>query len=470
MRTVYLVISLFILPFCVTAQSVSLKLEAAVDKMMGDSQLKNGLVSIYIVNSNTGAVVYSKNATVGLAAASSQKVITAATAFELLGKNYRFKTDLGYSGEIKNGGLTGNLFVTGYGDPTLGSWRYAANKEEPIFKSWLAQLKKNNINKINGNVYLDGSAYEFQPISGGWIWDDMGNYYGAGHYGINWHENQYDLFIKSGDNVGDKTQIVRSEPELQVTNMVNQLTTAKKGSGDNAYIYLPPYSNTGFINGTIPAGEKAFKISGSFPNPSDQLQQVISSWFKQSNLLVTGKYESSFASIIKGQNIPKPAQVIYTHYSPPLDSIIYWFIKKSINLYGEALLKTLAYEKEGFGSTERGISLTYDFWKNKGIDSTSIKMFDGSGLSPQNRITTEAFVKVMQYAITRPWFPSFYNALPEYNGLKMKSGTIGGTKSFTGYAKSKAGTEYTFAIIVSNYHGSSAQVVQKMYTVLDVLK
>jgi D-alanyl-D-alanine carboxypeptidase/D-alanyl-D-alanine-endopeptidase (penicillin-binding protein 4) len=71
----------------------------------------------------------------------------------------------------------------------------------------------------------------------------------------------------------------------------------------------------------------------------------------------------------------------------------------------------------------------------------------------------------MQYARTRPWFKSFYSALPEYNGIKMKSGTIGGAKSFTGYVGG-----YTFAIVVNNYNGSATEIVGKMYKVLDVLK
>ena len=71
----------------------------------------------------------------------------------------------------------------------------------------------------------------------------------------------------------------------------------------------------------------------------------------------------------------------------------------------------------------------------------------------------------MQYARSKPWFKSFYNALPEINGIKMKSGSIGGVRSFTGYAGN-----YTFAIVVNNYNGSSGEIVKKMYKLLDILK
>ncbi|MEP7319211.1 MAG: D-alanyl-D-alanine carboxypeptidase, partial [Panacibacter sp.] len=64
----------------------------------------------------------------------------------------------------------------------------------------------------------------------------------------------------------------------------------------------------------------------------------------------------------------------------------------------------------------------------------------------------------------------FYNALPLYNGMKMKSGTIGGAKAYAGYHTSKSGTEYTFAIIINNYDSDAGSIVPKMFKVLDELK
>jgi D-alanyl-D-alanine carboxypeptidase/D-alanyl-D-alanine-endopeptidase (penicillin-binding protein 4) len=163
-------------------------------------------------------------------------------------------------------------------------------------------------------------------------------------------------------------------------------------------------------------------------------------------------------------------KTIYTHYSPSLDSIIYWFLKKSINLYGEALVKTFAYEKQGFGSTDSGVAIVKKFWKDKGLDEDELNIYDGSGLSPLNRITTHAQVEVLKYAKTKNWFPYFYDALPEYNGMKMKSGTISDVKGFCGYQKSKDGKEYIFSFLVNNYNGKTSGMVNKIYKVLDELK
>jgi D-alanyl-D-alanine carboxypeptidase/D-alanyl-D-alanine-endopeptidase (penicillin-binding protein 4) len=97
-------------------------------------------------------------------------------------------------------------------------------------------------------------------------------------------------------------------------------------------------------------------------------------------------------------------------------------------------------------------------------------MTDGSGLSPLNRVTTNAQVKILQYAKMQSWFSGYYDAFPEYNGMKMKSGTISGVKGFCGYHRSKKGQEFIFSFLVNNYNGSSSALVQKMYKVLDEFK
>ena len=148
----------------------------------------------------------------------------------------------------------------------------------------------------------------------------------------------------------------------------------------------------------------------------------------------------------------------------------YWFFKKSINLYGESILKTLSLEKIKTGLTDSGIVIVKDFWKQKGLDAGELNIYDGSGLSPLNRLTTHAQVEVLKYAKTKDWFPYFYDALPEYNGMKMKSGTISDVKGFCGYQKAKDGKEYIFSFLVNNYNGRTSGVVNKMYKVLDELK
>jgi serine-type D-Ala-D-Ala carboxypeptidase/endopeptidase (penicillin-binding protein 4) len=188
------------------------------------------------------------------------------------------------------------------------------------------------------------------------------------------------------------------------------------------------------------------------------------------DLRVEMRHDSSRFDLIKQDKTIQPKTLLYTHYSPSLDSIVYWFMKKSINLYGEALAKTIAFEKTGVGSTDSGVAVIRRFYNDKGFDIASLKIKDGSGLSPQNRVTAEALCKVLLYAKNQTWFPYFLQAFPRYNNMNLKSGTIGGVKSYTGYHTAADGKQYVVAIIVNNFDGTAGSIEKKMFKVLDVLK
>jgi len=471
MKTFCLLIGLLFVSIFSFTQTVQQRLNNAVQILLEDEQMKHAIMSLYVVETNSGKVVYNFNEQTGLTPASTQKLFTSVAAFELLGNDYRFKTESGYDGEIKNGVVDGNFYIVGYGDPTFGSFRYASANAEEIKKKLSGAINAAGIKAVKGNIVLDNSKFSYQPLPGGWIWDDIGNYYGAGTWALNWNENQYDLVLKPGKNEGDAVNILDTSMILHSSSFINLLKTGKPGSGDNGYIYLPPYSTNAFVRGTEPAGETVVTISGAIPDPAYQIKNLLQNIFEENNIKCSGTIMTLDEYTNRNNNNPlHTKKLITTMYSPALDSINYWFLQKSINLYGEALIKTIAYEKTGFGSTEKGVEFLKEFWAQHGIEKSAINIIDGSGLSPQNRVTTDALVKVLQYARTRPWNNSFYNALPGYNNMKMKSGTISGAKAFAGYHTAKNGTAYTFAIIINNFDETSGNIVQKMYKVLDELK
>lgn len=453
----------------VKAQSISSRLSTAFAAFENDPQLKSAIASLYVIDGATGDVLFEKNARIGLAPASTQKIITAAAAYDLLGRDFRYETKFGYYGKLTNGKLDGGLYFKPSGDPTLGSWRWKSTAEEAVMNRLLAALQKTGI-KSFGDSFLDERGWESESIPGGWIWDDIGNYYGAGAGALNWRENQYDLFLKSGPGIGDAVVVTGTKPRLYGVYFASQVTAAAKGSGDNSYIYLPIGGNVAQVRGTIPLGEERFTISGAMPSVTNQFLSMLQDSLRQNGFTAPEK-------IISLNNRLKTlalSSVTYFHteQSPSLDSIVYWFLRKSINLYGEALAKTMALQKGKTASSEIGADVIRNHWKEKkiGVDATELNMQDGSGLSPQNRVTTHAQVSVLQYAQTQPWFDGYYDAFPVFNGMKLKSGTIGGAKSFCGYHTSKDGKKYIVSFIVNNYNGSASSLVQKMYKVLDVLK
>ena len=460
-----IVFLLLVLGTCnVYSQTTSTTLHTSWSKFTNDPAFKHASLSLYIVNNKTGKPLLEANSETGLAPASSLKVVTSATAYAILGQDYRYKTGLSYSGKIENGILQGDIIITGSGDPSLGSWRYESTKEDRIIREFMAAISKQGINQITGNVLIDESLWTGEITPNGWIWQDIGNYYGAGARTLNWRENQYDLLLKSGSQVNSSVEIAGTIPEYIVDlNLEPVLKAAAKGTGDNAYIYLPLNEQYGFVRGTIPAGENNFKISGAMPNGALQLALTLEAALKKTTV----------EKIKDNYPVNKPATrgtLFYTHNSPSLDSISYWFLNKSINLYGEAMLKTLAWQELQSGETSSGVKVIKDFWTKNGIESSAMNIQDGSGLSPGNRITTAALVQVLQYTKKQPWFASYFEGFPTINGIKMKSGTISGALSYTGFIKSKSGEEYTFAFMINNYDGSASVTRRKMWKFLDQLK
>jgi len=458
MKKVFLVVVCFA-AVSLQAQTISGKLKTAYEQFESDAQLRHAISSLYVINAKTGEIIFEKNSRVGLAPASTQKIITAATAFALLGKDYRYVTKFGYTGKISGKSLQGNFYLKPSGDPTFGSWRWQNTTDSILLDKMFATIKKLNITSYN-SVTIDDRGWNEEVIPNGWIWQDIGNYYGAGATGLNWRENQYDVVLRSGSKIGAPVTIVKTKPEFVSTSLTSFVQSAEKGTGDNAYVYYPLTKATGIIRGTIPINENAFVISAAFPDVVREFNLSFTRHLHDKLKIGQVHYEKQAPD----------TTLLFSHFSPSLDSIVYWFLKKSINLYGEALIKTFAYGKKAVGSADTGVVMVKDFWEQKGLDEAELNMKDGSGLSPQNRVTTHAQVEILKYAKEQSWFSYFLDAFPEYNKMKMKSGTIADVKGFCGYHTSVEGGQYIFSFLVNNYTGSSSALIDKMYKVLDVLK
>ncbi|MET4083061.1 D-alanyl-D-alanine carboxypeptidase/D-alanyl-D-alanine-endopeptidase (penicillin-binding protein 4) [Pedobacter sp. UYP30] len=440
----------------------------AFDKLLNDDQTKHAVASLCVLDANTGKTLYAHNEQIGLATASTLKTITAATAFTVLGKDFQYQTTLSYSGNIlTDGTLNGNLIIVGSGDPTLGSWRYA-NTENAVLTIWVNAIKASGIKKINGAIIGDDSVFGTQRTPEGWIWQDIGNYYGAGTSGLTWRENQFDIKLKPGSSTDDEVTILKTVPEMPYLQMVNELKTGSRGSGDNAYAFLPPYRNTAYLRGSWGMGINKSGISAALPDPAFDCAFRLQDTLKRLGIATNKSATTARLMMADNQSIPNATKKLATISSPTLSEMVYWFLKKSINLYGETLLKTIAQKEGKEVTTSNGAAFEINYWANKGIDKSALNIIDGSGLSPGNRITTMAMASVLYQIQKETWFPDYYKAIPEYNGMKLKSGTINDVSAFAGYHTDATGNKYVVVININNYSGGSIR--QKIYKVLDELK
>jgi D-alanyl-D-alanine carboxypeptidase/D-alanyl-D-alanine-endopeptidase (penicillin-binding protein 4) len=134
MKTFYLGFSLLV--YNITfGQKAEQNIATAFKIFESDSQFKHAMISLYVVDTKSGKVVFDKNSQVGLAPASCLKVVTSAATFELLGKDYLYKTEFGYSGNLKDTSLRGNLGRSNFWKLEVGEYKGGNNSAKIAFGS-----------------------------------------------------------------------------------------------------------------------------------------------------------------------------------------------------------------------------------------------------------------------------------------------------------------------------------------------
>jgi len=450
------------------AQSPIKKLEQAFNTLLADPQAKYALTSLCVLDANTGQTLFARNENIGLATASTLKTITSATAFSLLGKDFQYQTTLAYSGTLDaNGALHGSLIIIGGGDPTLGSWRYDTTKEGFILNQWVTAIKQAGIKKIDGNIIGDDSLWGSQTTPDGWVWQDIGNYYGAGASALSWRENQFDLHLRANSANGN-VSIQKIIPEMPYLKIINELKPGAEGTGDRVYAYLPPLASTAYLRGTWALGISKPGISAALPDPAFDAAFRLQDTLRRIGIPASLTPTTTRQLKADQQPLPPITQKLSTISSPTLSRIIYWFNKKSVNLYGEHLLKTLAWKAGKEGTTKNGATAVISYWTGKGLDRDALNIIDGSGLSPGTRVTTSAMASVLFQSQKESWFAGYYESFPENNGMKLKSGSINDVSAYAGYYTDPAGRKYIIVININNYTGSG--ISRKLFKVLDALK
>lgn len=446
------------------AQGPAQRLSQSFNTLLEDPQAKYAMSSIIVLDANTGKQIYAKNENIGLATASTLKTITSATAFSLLGKDFRYQTTLSYSGSIAaDGTLKGDIIITGGGDPTLASWRYE-NKEAAVLNQWVAAIKAAGIKKIEGKVIGDDRLWGTQSTPEGWTWQDIGNYFGAGPSALSWRENQFDIKLRANNTVS----VLKTVPAMPYLTIINELDAGAAGTGDRAYAFLPPMATIAYLRGSWARDISKSGISVALPDPAYDAAFRLQDTLQRSGITVSTAAASARKLAAVQQQVPAGTQKLSTISSPSLSEIVFWLNKKSVNLYAEHLLKTIAWKSGKEATTRNGASTEIAYWAGKGLDRNALNIIDGSGLSPANRVTTSAMANILFQAQKEDWFADFYKSLPDNNGMKIKSGTINDVSAFAGYYTAGNGNKYVVVININNYSGSG--INPKLFRVLNALK
>ncbi len=451
---------------------------SSVQPFLSDSSMIHAQASICIMDTDNGELIEGYNIGKSLIPASVMKLITSGVALELLGPQYKFTTTFGYTGRLnrRSGRLSGDIIIRGGGDPALGS-EYFPEHYGDLPEKWVSDIKHKGIRKIDGRVVADDSYYDFLPAPSKWLWEDLGNYYGAGAYGLSVFDNSVEIHMKTGS---DSTPVMISGVSPKEYRFDFKSYLIASGSSDKGCIFSAPYSTTGWITGTVPENCDDFVLKASITDPPLFIAELLNE-----KLVASGIKLSEKPATVRSEQKAMPGELIPVSeiISPPLSDIINVLNHESVNLYAEHLLKELGKVFGKSGSTSEGIKVVNEFLLRANINTDGMYIEDGSGLSPADAINSGELVNFLVYMKNQgKYYKEYHLSLPDAgkegtlvncfrdpvfdSRLNAKSGSMTRVRCYAGYFTTESGRNMAFSILVNNYSGSADNVIKGIEAII----
>lgn len=447
--------------------------QSAVNRFVGSDALTCATTGVCVMDLQTGKVVAGYNADKGIVTASTMKIVTAASALELLGNDFLFHTRVYAVGDIDSRGtLKGNIVIAGGGDPTLGSRFF---KDVPAFVDTLVmQLQVAGISSIDGGIKFDCSAIPDQPVPGYWMLEDIPESYGTGYHAINFADNQMKLKFTYHKNGRYTLSTATDMPWLNLRCDVLQQAVGDTINRPGLTSSID-YDNCAFgIKGIVARrrrGREDFAAWYACPAPQRLLGDSIQRALASNGIAFTVSEEKT------GDNADRLLLLDYT--SPSLAEIIKSTLFRSDNMFAEALLRATTTCTDYPATTDNGVRMVYELWEQRGLDTRQLAMKDGSGLARNGWATPQFLCHVLRlaYADRDSLGVDYSQLLPRagYEGsvkrlmrktplrgkITLKSGSMGGVQCYAGYYPAR-NPRYAVAVMVNNFSESRHDVVAQV--------
>ena len=476
----------FLLPVLSAAQTPA---QQYVDQLQRSGVLKEAVWGVLAVDRN-GQVLAARNQQQRMTPASNLKLVTTGTALHAFGPDFRFTTEVGYTGTIRDGVLEGDVYLIGHGDPTLGAKDSIATDNGRLFWQWKSLLREAGIQRIQGRIVGDGTVYEGNLEHPSWEFNDIGTYYGTGTNALCFYQNSIDLEVQA-DVVGQPVRMKQSYPETPWMHLSNQSVTGPAGTGNSLYLYttdLAPYAE---LRGSF-ATDRRPKTE-HFANKFGALTCAYYFW---KNLCDTGwTVDGGYADVdrdgyVRGPDfVPadkavKPT-VLGQTLSAPLKEIARITNVRSDNFYAEALLRAMGEEATRVALYDSCLVAQREVLEELGVSAAEIQIADGSGLSRMNYLSPEWMVSYLQAMQKSPAFGSFLASLPTpgegtlgtllpnlegRERIHVKSGSMDGVLCYSGYILGADGRpQVILSVMTNNATGKPAEVRAVLARLLKLL-
>ncbi len=435
-------------------------LTAEIDNALAAPAIRGGIQCVLVRSLVSGELWYERNPDILLMPASNQKLLTSAAALHILGPEFRFTTRvLAASGPSRDGVLRGDIALKGSGDPFLD--------DSDVVELAMA-IRARGVRVVTGGVIGDGSAFADSGYGDGWAWDDMTYYYSVPVSGLNLNSNVIRIRALPGPRVGTPAKIVVTPTELYAE-IRSKVTTAAKGVKPRLSVYRHLGADIVDVSGHVALGTTADAAPSapvSVENPPLFAAMRLTQALRSLGVTVSRDARTGVAG--RGR-----ATVLAEHRSPALSEMIARLNKPSDNLAAECLLRAVGVAKSGTGSVATGRKAAFEWFSSIGMETGSLIMMDGSGLSRQDYVTGRNILALLQHMHEHPHAAVFRASLPVAgvdgtlrNRLKdtpaagncvAKTGYVSNVSSLSGYVKTSAGEPLVFVILMNNHPCRNAE-------------
>ncbi|MBW4683148.1 MAG: D-alanyl-D-alanine carboxypeptidase/D-alanyl-D-alanine-endopeptidase [Microcoleus vaginatus WJT46-NPBG5] len=437
------------------------QLPEAIDAIANRPQFSRARWGILVepLSPTDGQTLYNRQGESYFIPASNEKLLTTAAALTKLGTQFRIRTSV-YGTPVSGG--EASLRVVGRGDPSLTDAHLA---------SLAQQLKSRGIRQV-GQMVVEDSYFQGQPVNPNWQWEDVQAGYGAPVNSLIVNENAINLTL-SPQAAGQPLSVTWDDPkEARAWRVENNSITV----GPNELEFLEVGRDLSRpivrIKGQLRAGAEPEEVGVAIVNPAENFLQR----FRQA--LAAEGIAVKRAQV--GAGTPTVGEVeLAAVESPPLSELVMKTNQESNNLYAEALLRSLGVVAKadpamaGKDTADAGLEVLKATLTQLGVNPETYIPEDGSGLSRHNLVSPEALVQTLRAMANSPAAEIYQTSLPvagvsgtlKYRFrdttaqgiIQAKTGTVTGVSALSGYARPLNYPPLVFSIIVNQSHQSAGQ-------------
>jgi D-alanyl-D-alanine carboxypeptidase/D-alanyl-D-alanine-endopeptidase (penicillin-binding protein 4) len=411
-------------------------------------------VSVVVREAGQPSPLFTHDADRAVNPASVMKLVTTYAALDLLGRDYRWKTEAYLSGKLDaSGTLHGDLILKGYGDPkiTIEQWR-----------AFMADLRARGLNRVTGDLVLDRSWFKLPEHDPAAFDAEPLRPYNVGPDAllVNFKAVRFAFAPDPAHNA----VAVRADPPLPDVALGAAPQLANGDCGDWRALVLPNYVNeaataSAAFPGRYPqsCGERDWYVA--LLDHPHYVHGMFATYFREKG--------GAFDGGLREGRVPPGATPFAVMESVPLYDVMRDVNKLSNNVMARQIFLTLATARHPPPATPALAADVVQAWlKEKKLPLAGLVLENGSGLSRRERLTANGLARLLASADASPVREEFASSLAvaAVDGTVqkrfrdgsvagqalLKTGSLEGVRALAGYVIDAEGRRYIIAAVINH--------------------